>query len=49
MIEENTYPDLERMEMTWKWHKVTWREISDMDQNKLKALLDDLYNNFTVK
>ncbi len=49
MIEENTYPDFKRMEMTWKWHKATWREISDMDQNELRNLLEDLYNNFTIK
>lgn len=49
MIEENTYPDFKRMEMTWKWHKATWREISDMNPNELRNLLEDLYSNFTVK
>ncbi|MCM1180338.1 MAG: hypothetical protein NC347_08795 [Clostridium sp.] len=45
----NPYPDLERMEMTWKWRKVTWEEISNMDQNKLKTLLDELYNDFAIE
>lgn len=49
MIEENTYPNLKKMEMTWKWQKVTWEQISNMNQEELRGLLEDLYNNFAVK
>lgn len=47
-LEECTYPDLQEMEMTWKWHKVTGDQMANMDQGEIRELLINLYNNFTI-
>lgn len=47
-IADNMYPNMEKMEMTWKWHKATWSQIADMNQGELVQLLKELYGSFSI-
>lgn len=47
-IEQCTYPDFHKMEMTWKWYKITGNQLINMDQEEIYKLLIELYSHFDI-